>query len=117
GEAEYRREIEHDEHAFKSRFNLARLLRTTGDRTGQVRELQAVVSENPDFIMGRFYLAKALLDSGDLPQAEAEAARALKEDPDHYYAPLGHYVLADIYAATGRVSLADTEVVLGRQHT
>lgn len=114
-EAEYRLEIEHHEHAFKSRFNLARLLRTTGDRSGQVRELQAVVSENPDFIMGRFYLAKALLDSGDLPQAEAEAVRALKEDPDHYYAPLGHYVLADIYAATGRVSLADKEVRLGRQ--
>jgi Tfp pilus assembly protein PilF len=74
-----------------------------------------MVSENPDFTMGRFYLAKALLDSGDLPAAEAEATEALKQDPDHYYAPLGHYVLADIYAATGRAPLAQKEVEFGRR--
>ena len=118
--AAYRREISLREQASsasqasKARFNLARLLGQAGDRQGQVRELQASLRDNPDFLLGRYFLAKALLDAADLAGAEEQARRALAMAPDHYYAPLGHYVLADIYNRQGRPAEAREEARQGR---
>lgn len=112
---EYRKEIEGHAHAFRARFNLARLLGRTGDREGQIRELRAALDDNPDYALARFFLAKALLDAGDLASAETEATAALKADPESYYAPLGHYVLADIYARQGKPAEAEQAARQGRR--
>jgi tetratricopeptide (TPR) repeat protein len=112
---EYRREIHLHAHAFKARFNLARMLEASGDKQGQIQELTAAVEENPDFTLGRFFLAKALLDAGDLKRAETEARKALDSAPDHYYAPLGQYVLADIYSRQGDTAAAEEAATRGRQ--
>jgi predicted negative regulator of RcsB-dependent stress response len=63
----------------------------------------------PDFAIGRLYLAKVLLDTGDLPGAEREAKAGLSLSPDPELAPLGHYVLADVYNRQGRVAEARSQ--------
>ena len=67
----------------------------------------------PDFAIGRLYLAKALLDQGDLPGAEREARAGLSGNPDRSMAPLGHYVLADVYSRQGRVADARAQQQAG----
>ena len=63
----------------------------------------------PDFAVGRLYLAKALLDTGDLAGAEREAMAGLSLSPEASLAPLGHYVLADVYNRQGRVADARSQ--------
>jgi TolA-binding protein len=52
---------------------------------------------------------------GDLPGAEAAAQEGLKERPDRKMAPLGHYVLADVYTRQGRPRDAAREVAAARK--
>ena len=63
---------------------------------------QSIVS-NPRFAEGHFFLAKVYLDAGsNLQEATKLAVKGLELAPKSEYAPLGHYVLADIYnGATG----------------
>ena len=56
------------------------------------------------------YLAQALLEAGDLGGAEQWARTGLKNKPEPRLAPLGHYVLADVYERQGRVADARREV-------
>ncbi|HEY3174869.1 MAG TPA: sulfatase-like hydrolase/transferase [Candidatus Polarisedimenticolia bacterium] len=112
---EYRKEISLHPHSFKAQFNLSRLLGLSGDVKGQVGELRAAMEDNPEFHVGRYYLSKALLDAGDLAGAEREAKRALEASPENYYAPLGQYVLADVYARSGRTVAAQEAVRRGRE--
>ena len=59
--------------------------------------------------------AKALLDAGNLP-ASAEAAKTgLAKKPDPSIAPLGHFVLADVYNRQGKKNKAAREVALARR--
>ncbi len=109
----YRREIAIHPHSQRARFNMARLLGRAGDAAGQIRELRAMVDDAPDVSFGRFYLAKALLDAGDIPAASDEARRALQIDPEGYYAPLGHYVLADALSRRGEKEAAEEEARIG----
>ena len=67
------------------------------------------------FGTGYLYLAKALADTGNLAGAEQAAVRGLRLNPDPAIAPLGHFVLADVYGAMGRETDAQREVALGRQ--
>ena len=46
--------------------------------------------------------SKALLDSGDLAGAAEWARKGLASSPDPRIAPLGHYVLADVFNRQGR---------------
>ena len=65
-----------------------------------------------------FYLAKALLDLGDrarFPEAIDAAERGLRLAPNSPTAPLGHYVLSDIYTLDGRTADAQRELRLGGQ--
>jgi predicted negative regulator of RcsB-dependent stress response len=73
------------------------------------------VEANPDFGSGYLYLAKARLDLGDLPGAEAAARKGMTLHPDAEIAPLGHYVLADVYSQRGQVKEAAREAAEGRR--
>ena len=64
---------------------------------------------------GYLYLAKALLDAGNLPAATEAAKQGLALKPERSIAPLGHYVLADIYSREGRENEAAREVALAQR--
>jgi len=107
--AAYEKELAAHAKAYRAAFNLARLLQEAGrPREARERFLQ-VAALAPDFAIGRLYLAKVLLDTGDLPGAEREARAGLSLSPDPELAPLGHYVLADVYNRQGRVAEARSQ--------
>ncbi len=113
--AAYRQEIAAHPEAHKAHFNLARLLEATGDGAGALAADRAAVAAHGEFALGRLFLARALLRAGDLGGAESEAKAGLKLEPDAAFAPLGHFVLADVYSRLGRSSDAAREARLGRE--
>ncbi len=113
---QYLKEIELHDRSFKAWFNLGRLYERLGDRDRQIQALEGAVEANPSFAEGYFYLAKAHLDAQrDLREALDIARKGLELAPDSPYAPLGHYVIADIYNRLGQPDLARREAALGRQ--
>lgn len=113
---EYLKEIELHERSFKAWFNLGRLYEKMGDRPRQIDALKGSIDANPGFAEGYFYLAKAYLDGNvELPHALEIARKGLSLAPHSLYAPLGHYVVADIYNRLGRPELAASEVARGRE--
>ena len=70
---------------------------------------------SPTFGTGQLYLAKALLDRGDLAGAERWAKAGLANEPEPRLAPLGHFVLADVYNRMGRTADARREQRLGQK--
>jgi choline-sulfatase len=112
---EYREEIARHPESYKAQFNLGRLYERLGDRAGQRDAYQQAIKMNPSFAEGYFYLAKLDLDEGrDLDEAVRLAQKGIELAPDSEYAPLGHYVIADIYSREGRRSEADREAAKGR---
>jgi len=113
---QYLREIELHDRSFKAWFNLGRLYERLGDRERQIQALAGAVEANPEFAEGYFYLAKAYLDAGrDLRKAIDIARHGLQLAPDSPYAPLGHYVIADLYNRLGEPALAEREAARGRR--
>ena len=113
---QYMKEIELHDRSFKAWFNLGRLYERLGDRDRQIAALEGAVEANPSFAEGYFYLAKAHLDARrDLRGAIDLARKGLSLAPDSPYAPLGHYVIADIYNRLGQPELAQREAALGRR--
>ncbi len=102
--AAYEAEIAVSPKLYQPHFNLAKLLTRAGRPADAVAHFRAAVDLNPDFGNRLLYLAKALLDTGDLEAAEDFATRGLVLKPDPGMAPLGHYVLADVYSRQGRES-------------
>ena len=80
--------------------------REAADGAGRTAEaaapFRAAVDAKPEFGTGYLYLAKARLDAGDLGGAETGRHEGLALKPDAAMAPLGHYVLADVYSRQGR---------------
>jgi arylsulfatase A-like enzyme/cytochrome c-type biogenesis protein CcmH/NrfG len=113
--AEYEAEIKNSAKLSQPHFNLAKLLAASGRRAEAVTHFRAAVDLDPEFGTGYLYLAKALLDTGNLAGAEQAALRGLKLSPDPAIAPLGHFVLADVYAGMGREAEAKQQVQRGRQ--
>jgi arylsulfatase A-like enzyme/Flp pilus assembly protein TadD len=111
--AEYEQELAAHPKAYRAAFNLAKLLQQSGRRREAEERFRQVTALAPDFAIGRLYLAKALLDVGDLPGAEREARAGLAQNPDRSMAPLGHYVLADVYSRQGRVADARAQQQAG----
>ncbi len=113
--AAYRAEVEHNDEAYRAAFNLAKLLQQ-GRRPREALELfRKAVEIQPQFGTGHLYLAKALLDVGDLEGAEASARLGLERSPEPRLAPLGHFVLADVYNRQGRMEEAAREEAAGRR--
>lgn len=114
-EAEYREEARRHPEAHQAQYNLARLLERRGDAAGAVAADRAAVAASPEFGLGRLMLARGLLGAGDLEGAAREAREGLRLDPRAPYAPLGHYLLADVYSRQGRTADAEREARLGRE--
>ncbi len=113
--AEYQAEIARNAKTYRAQFNLAKLLTAAGRPAEAARHFELAVDANPEFGSGYLYLAKARLDLGDLGGAETAAIKGIGLKPDAEIAPLGHYVLADIYTRQGRLSDAAREEAAGRK--
>lgn len=108
--AAYEGELEQNPKAYRAAFNLARILQSAGRTQEAVKRFRQAVDLQVDFGTGQLYLAKALLDTGDLAGAEQWARKGLASNPDARIAPLGHFVLADVYNRQGRAADAEREV-------
>ncbi len=114
-EREYFEELKQHADSFRAAFNLSRLYEQVGDREGQIGALKQSIEGNPRFAEGHIFLAKVYLDSGtNLVEAIELARKGLELAPKSEYAPLGHYVLADVFNRQGRAGEAAREVALGR---
>ena len=111
----YREELLRFADDGRARFNLAQLLRERGDRAGYLEELRAATEKAPDFSPAYFFLAREELQAGRLEAAAALARRGLEKDDRSAVAPLGHYVLADVYTRQGRPAEAGAEVAKARR--
>jgi arylsulfatase A-like enzyme/Flp pilus assembly protein TadD len=109
-EARYRTELETYPDNGRARFNLAQILRARGDREGYLAELREAVEKAPDFGASYWYLAREELGAGRLDAAADLARRGLEAQPVSEVAPLGHYVLADVYNRRGEAAKAREEV-------
>ena len=117
-EREYRLEMDVAPWEYRAAFNLAAIAGARRDHRTQVTLLEAIPPIAPDFADVYFYLAKALLDLGDrsrFPEAEAAARKGLARAPTSPYAPLGHFVLADLYMLAGKHAEAQQQLRLGQQ--
>ena len=113
--AAYEAEIARSPKLYQPEFNLAKLLAKAGRAGEALAHFRAAVEKQPDFGTGYLYLAKAALDAGDLKAAEQAAVRGLASSPDPAMAPLGHYVLADVYSRLGRESDSQRHAAAGQR--
>ncbi len=114
-ERHYLEELELHPDSYKTAFNLSRLYEKMGEKQLRVEALKQAIEGNPSFAEGHFVLAQAYLETGtDLDTAAALARKGLQLSPRAALAPLGHYVLADVYNRQGRRDAAAREVALGR---
>lgn len=111
----YRREIAHSPALHQPHFNLARLLDAQGRAAEALAEYARAVEVSPTFGTGHVFLAKARFDAGDFSGAEQSARAGLAASPDPAIAPLGHFVLADLYARQGREADARREAAAGER--
>jgi choline-sulfatase len=113
---EYLKEIELHPSSYKAIFNLGRLYGQMGQREAQLNAYREAVAANPMFAEGHLYLAKLLLDMNrELDEAARLAARGVELQPRSPYAPLGHYVQADVFSRQGRHADAAREAARGRR--
>jgi arylsulfatase A-like enzyme/Tfp pilus assembly protein PilF len=113
--AEYRKEIDLHAGSYKAAFNLGKLYERLGDREGQRDAYRRAIELNPSFAEGYLFLAKLYLDlEQNLDEAIALARKGLELAPESEFAPLGHYVIADLYSRQGRPAEAQRAVARGR---
>ena len=81
----------------------------------QVEAYKKAIEINPNFAEGHLFLAKLYLDLNQtLDEAVRLARKGLELGPSSEYAPLGHYVIADVYAREGRIAESARQAALGR---
>ena len=114
-EALYREELATYADSGRARFNLAQIQRARGDRAGYLRELADCVAKAPEFGACYFYLAREELGVGRLDAAADLATRGLQAQARSDAAPLGHFVLADVYNRRGQPKQAEEEAGKGRK--
>jgi len=106
----YERELASNPKAYRAAFNAAKLLQRAGRAQEAIAHYRKTVEIDPTFGTGQLFLAKALYDAGDLTGAEEWARKGLTNKPEPRMAPLGHYVLADVYERQGRAAEARREI-------
>ncbi|HSD65053.1 MAG TPA: sulfatase-like hydrolase/transferase, partial [Vicinamibacteria bacterium] len=111
----YREELARFADNGRARFNLAQLARQRGDRAAFLAELRESTEKAPEFGPAFFFLAREELDAGRLDAAAELARKGLEVDKGSRVAPLGHYVLADVYNRQGRAAEASDEVAKARK--
>jgi arylsulfatase A-like enzyme/Tfp pilus assembly protein PilF len=107
---QYQEELSRYSDHGRARFNLAQILRQEGDRAGYLAELRESIEKAPGFGAAFFFLAREELGAGRLDSAADLARRGLEVDSASEVAPLGYYVLADVYNRQGRRDDASREV-------
>jgi arylsulfatase A-like enzyme/Tfp pilus assembly protein PilF len=113
---EFKKEIEIHPAAHPAHFNLALLYGKTGRLREEVQELRRAIEADKSFSRAYLFLAKAYLDLNDnFAEAIQLAQKGLELDPEAESAPLGHYVLADIYNRLGRSAEYAAELEKGRR--
>jgi arylsulfatase A-like enzyme/Tfp pilus assembly protein PilF len=113
---EYKKEIELHKEAYNAHFNLAKLYGKTGSIDLQIEHFKQSIQHKPDFANGYFFLAKAYLDSNKkLDDAINLIKKGLNLAPKSEYAPLGHYLLADIYNRLGQKDKYIEELKKGQE--
>jgi tetratricopeptide (TPR) repeat protein len=86
-----------------------------GDRKAQIEAYRQAIAMNPSFAEGHLFLAKLYLDTGErLDEAVRLARHGIELAPQSEYAPLGHYVIADVFSREGRHAQAAQEAARGR---
>ena len=114
-EREYLEELDLHPETFKAAFNLSRVYAQMGEKQLEMEALRQAIDGNPGFADGHFFLARALVASGgSLDEAASLARKGLELAPTSERAPLGHYVLADIYNRRGRPGDAAREVAIAK---
>ena len=113
--AEYRNEMELYPGSYMAQFNLGKVYERLGKVTEQRAAFRAAIESNPDFAEGHLFLAKLHLDLGERAEAIKLARRGIELAPDAEFAPLGHFVISDAYAADGRTDAAAREAAKGRR--
>jgi arylsulfatase A-like enzyme/Tfp pilus assembly protein PilF len=117
GEAErlYREELTLFADNGRARFNLAQIARQRGDRAAFLAELRESTEKAPEFGPAFLFLAREELNAGRLEAAADLARKGLDADKASGLAPLGHYVLADVYNRQGKAAEARDEVAKARR--
>jgi arylsulfatase A-like enzyme/Flp pilus assembly protein TadD len=111
----YRDELQTYADNGRARFNLAQMRRARGDRPGYLAELDDCVKKASEFGACYFFLAREELDAGRLDPAADLAQRGLEAQPRSDTAPLGHFVLADVYSRRGQGQKAEEEAAKGKK--
>lgn len=112
---EYQTEIDTQPNAFKAAFNLAKVHEQLGNSAPQEAAYRKAIELNPTFAEGYFYLAKLYLDEGrNFDEAIRIVKRGIEIGSRSRFAPLGHYVLADLYSRKGLHAEAQREAQKGR---
>ena len=113
---EYEKEIEIHPGAYPAYFNLAQLYGKMGYPREGIKHFKEAIEYKKDFASGYLFLAKAYLDlSENFDEAILLAKEGLKLAPESEYAPLGHFILADIYNRLGQTDKYYEELQKGRQ--
>ena len=99
----------------RARFNLAQIRRARGDRRATCASSTSASPRRPEFGGLLLYLAREELDAGRLDPAADLAKRGLEAQPRSDTAPLGHFVLADVYSRRGEAKQAEEEAAKGRK--
>jgi arylsulfatase A-like enzyme/Tfp pilus assembly protein PilF len=112
---EYKKEIEIHPGAHPAHFNLALLYGKMGLLREQVDQLKEAIKTEQGFARAYLFLAKSYLDLNEnFEEAIGLAKKGLELEPEGESAPLGHYVLADIYNRLGRQADYSSELQKGR---
>jgi arylsulfatase A-like enzyme/Flp pilus assembly protein TadD len=111
----YRAELSDNPQHGRAHFNLARLLKEKGDGAAYLAELRRGVEEAPRSGPCHFLLAHEEMKAGRFDEAVHLARRGLEVDPTSDVAPLGYYVLADVYGRRGQPAKAAEALAAGRR--
>ena len=111
----YEQELEHVPKDFKTHFNLGKLYGQLGNQQKMIDHFERSVEYNERFAIGHLFLAKYRLDHGELEEATRLAKKGIELKPEPSMAPLGHFILADIYNRQGRLKEAEAELTRARR--
>ena len=113
--AAYERDLEVAPRNFRTHFNLAKLYGQVEQPEKMVEHFERSIELNERFAIGHLYLSKHYLDVGDLERSMELAKRGIELGPEPSMAPLGHFILADVYNNLGRLQEAERELAEARR--
>jgi len=113
---EYKKEIELHPAAYPAHFNLAKLYVKMGNVQKGIEHFKEAIKHKKDFANGYLFLAKAYLDLGEnFDEVVRLAKKGLELAPESEYAPLAHFILADIYNRLGQTDKYHEELRKAQQ--